>query len=102
MSKNGTSRSTSARKSLSHSRRDKKKIRRGGFKADQGYENAVLSIRIAGRAKGARSGATIIPRPKDPVGCSGRNARTGCFHRYLTVPNMHTRSQYAKRTQGGW
>ena len=65
MSKNGTSRSTSARKSLSHSRRDKKKLRRVIFKADQWYENAVLSIGIAGRAKGARSAATFIPRTKD-------------------------------------
>src|SRR5262245_35758619 len=66
MSKNGTSRSTSARKSLSHARPEKKKIRRAIFKADQWYENAAMSIGIAGRPKGARPGAIlIIPRAKE-------------------------------------
>jgi hypothetical protein len=65
MSKNSTSRSTSARKSLSHARPEKKKIRRAIFKADQWYENAAMSIGIAGRPKGARPGAALIPRAKD-------------------------------------
>jgi len=65
MSKNGTSRSTSARKSLSHARPKEKKIRRAIFKADQWYEHAAMSIGIAGRPKGARLGATLIPRAKE-------------------------------------
>jgi hypothetical protein len=65
MSKNSTSRSTSARKSLSHARPEKKKVRRVIFKADQWYENAAMSIGIAGRPKGARLGAALIPRAKD-------------------------------------
>ena len=65
MSKNSTSRSTSARKSLSHARPEKKKIRRAIFKADQWYENAAMSIGIAGRPKGARPGAALIARVKD-------------------------------------
>jgi hypothetical protein len=65
MSKNSTSRSTSARKSLSHARPEKKKVRRTIFKADQWYENAAMSIGIAGRSKGARAGAALIPRAKD-------------------------------------
>jgi hypothetical protein len=65
MSKNSTSRSTSARKSLSHPRPEKKKVRRAIFKADQWYENAAMSIGIAGRPKGARPGAALIPRVKD-------------------------------------
>jgi hypothetical protein len=65
MSKNSTSRSTSARKSLSHARPEKKKIRRAIFKADQWYQNAAMSIGIAGRPKGARLGATLMQRAKD-------------------------------------
>jgi hypothetical protein len=65
MTKNSTSRPTSARKSLSHARPEKKKIRRVIFKADQWYENAAMSIGIAGRPKGARPGASIILRTKD-------------------------------------
>jgi hypothetical protein len=67
MSKNGTSRSTSARKSLSRTRPEKKKIRRVIFKSDQWYENAAMSIGIAGRPKGARPGTTFVPRAKDRV-----------------------------------
>src|SRR5258705_509694 len=65
MSKNSTSRSTSARKSLSHARPEKKKNRRAIFKADQWYQNAAMSIGIAGRPKGARPGATFILRAKE-------------------------------------
>ena len=71
MAKNTTSRSTSARKSLSHARpesaraRPEKKVRRTIFKTDQWYENAVMSIGIAGRPKGARPGAPVIARTKD-------------------------------------
>jgi hypothetical protein len=59
------SRATSARKSLSRARPEKKKARRAIFKSDQWYENAVMSIGIAGRAKSARSGAGIVVRAKD-------------------------------------
>ena len=66
MSKNNTSRSTSARKSLSHARPAKEKTRRAVFKADQWYQNAVMSIGIAGRPKGgSRPGAILVPRAKD-------------------------------------
>ncbi len=44
---------------------EKKKIRRAIFKADQWYENAAMSIGIAGRPKGARQGVALIPRVKD-------------------------------------
>jgi hypothetical protein len=53
------SRSTSARKSLSRARSEKKRVRRVIFKSDQWYANAAMSIGIAGRPKGVRSGAAI-------------------------------------------
>jgi hypothetical protein len=66
-SKKTASRSTSARKSLSRARPEKKKIRRAIFKTDQWYENAAMSIGIAGRAKGVRSGAIAVARTKDHI-----------------------------------
>lgn len=70
MAKNiGQTTSTNARKSLSHARaettraRPEKKVRRTIFKTDQWYQNAALSIGIAGRPKGARPGAAV--RAKD-------------------------------------
>ena len=49
-SKDATARSTSARKSVSRARpAEKKKVRRAIFKTDQWYENAAISIGIAGR-----------------------------------------------------
>jgi hypothetical protein len=72
MAKNTTSRSTSARKSLSRARPEntrarpeKKKVRRTIFKTDQWYESAVMSIGIAGRPKGARPSTAVIARTKD-------------------------------------
>ncbi len=66
-SKNSTAKSTSARKPLSRSRPvEKKKVRRAIFKTDQWYENAAMSIGIAGRPKGLRSGAAVV-RTKDQV-----------------------------------
>jgi predicted ribosome quality control (RQC) complex YloA/Tae2 family protein len=72
MAKNTSSRSTSARKSLSHARpenararQEKKKVRRTIFKTDQWYETAAMSISIAGRSKGARSGTAVLIRAKD-------------------------------------
>jgi hypothetical protein len=65
MSKNVTSRSTSARKPLSRARPAKEKTRRAVFKADQWYQNAVMSIGIAGRPKGSRQAATLAARVKD-------------------------------------
>ena len=64
-SKDTASRSTSARKSLSRTRPEKKKVRRAIFKSDEWYANAAMSIGIAGRPKGVRSGATAIARTKD-------------------------------------
>jgi hypothetical protein len=72
MAKNTTPRSASARKSLSRARPEsararpeKKKVRRTIFKTDQWYENAAMSIGIAGRPKGPRPGTAIIARAKD-------------------------------------
>jgi hypothetical protein len=59
------SRSTSARKSLSRARPEKKKVRHAIFKSDQWYENAAMSIGIAPRPKVARPGATAAARTKD-------------------------------------
>ncbi len=56
--KDVASRSTSARKALSRARPEKKRVRRVIFKSDQWYANAAMSIGIAGRPKGVRSGAT--------------------------------------------
>jgi hypothetical protein len=64
-SKDSTARSTSNRKSLARARPEKKKVRRAIFKTDQWYENASLSIGIAGRPKGMRSGVTAVGRAKD-------------------------------------
>jgi hypothetical protein len=66
-SKKTASRSTSARTSLSRTRPEKKKIRRAIFKTDHWYENAAMSIGIAGRAKGVRSGVTAVARTKDRI-----------------------------------
>jgi hypothetical protein len=55
--KDTASRSAGARKSLSRARPEKKRVRRVIFKSDQWYENAAMSIGIAGRAKGGRSSA---------------------------------------------
>jgi hypothetical protein len=66
-SKETASRSTSARKSLSRARPEKKRVRHTIFKTDQWYENAAMSIGIAGRAKGVRAGMTAVARPKDPA-----------------------------------
>jgi hypothetical protein len=52
--KGTTSRSTSARKSLSRAKPEKKRVRRVIFKSDQWYASAAMSIGIAGRSKGAR------------------------------------------------
>jgi hypothetical protein len=71
MAKNTTSTPTSARKTLSRSRpesaraRPDKKVRRTIFKTDQWYENAAMSIGIAGRPKGPRPATAIIGRTKD-------------------------------------
>jgi hypothetical protein len=72
MAKNTISTPTTARKSLSRARPEnararpeKKKARRTIFKTDQWYENAVMSIGIAGRSKGVRSGTTFVARTKD-------------------------------------
>lgn len=66
-SKKTASKSTSARTSLPRARPEKKKIRRAIFKTDQWYENAAMSIGIAGRAKGVRPGATAVARTKDRI-----------------------------------
>jgi hypothetical protein len=64
--KDVASRSTSARKSLSRARPEKKRVRRVIFKSDQWYANAAMSIGIAGRPKGVRSGAaTALTHAKD-------------------------------------
>jgi hypothetical protein len=64
--KEAASRSTSARKSLSRARPEKKKGRRVIFKSDQWYANAAMSIGIAGRPKGVRSGAaSTLAQSKD-------------------------------------
>jgi hypothetical protein len=63
--KDTASRSSSARKPLARTRPEKKRARRVIFKADQWYENAAMSIGIAGRAKGARSASTAVARAKD-------------------------------------
>jgi hypothetical protein len=65
-SKDSAATSTTATKSLSRVRPvEKKKVRRAIFKTDQWYENAALSIGIAGRPKGVRSGTTAVARTKD-------------------------------------
>jgi hypothetical protein len=64
--KDAASRSTSARKSLSRARPEKKRARRVIFKSDEWYANAAMSIGIAGRPKGMRSGAaTALTHAKD-------------------------------------
>ena len=66
MGKNSASRSTTnARKSVSHARPVKKKIRRVIFKTDNWYAGAAMSIGIAARPKGARSGTMPVQRAKD-------------------------------------
>jgi hypothetical protein len=65
-SKDSAATSMSATKSLSRVRPvEKKKLRRAIFKTDQWYENAALSIGIAGRPKGVRSGTMAVARTKD-------------------------------------
>jgi hypothetical protein len=65
-SKDSAATSTTATKSLARVRPvEKKKVRRAIFKTDQWYENAAMSIGIAGRPKGVRSGTTIVARTKD-------------------------------------
>jgi hypothetical protein len=63
--KDTASRSSSARKALARSRPEKKRVRRVIFKTDQWYENAAMSIGIAGRPKGARYSAAAVARAKD-------------------------------------
>jgi hypothetical protein len=60
-------RSPSARKSLFRARPEKKRGRRTIFKSDQWYENAAMSIGIAGRPKGVRAGAATaaVTQAKD-------------------------------------
>ncbi len=63
--KDAASRPAGARKPLSRTRPEKKRVRRAIFKADQWYENAAMSIGIAGRPKGTRPGASAVAHTKD-------------------------------------